>query len=151
MYLASSGSTHFKYGMEKPLLYRVSLRIVNLAAIFRIFLASSVSWGRCSSRRNDMIGVIQLFVLCIVSVGASSMLGCFCISIAKLLLSPPSFDDASFEISSANAFWFLGTCINSTSSNSLVRCPVSLRYFYILSSFASYSPLICSTTSFESL
>ena len=82
-----------------------------------------------------MIGVIQLFVLCIVSVGAFSMLGCFCISIAKLLLSPPSFDDASFEISSASAFWFLGTCINSTSSNSLVRCPVSLRYFYILSSF----------------
>ena len=98
-----------------------------------------------------MIGVIQLFVLCIVSVGASSMLGCFCTSITKLLLYPPSFDNASFEISSASAFWFLRTCINSTSSNSLVKCLVSLRYFYILSSFASYSPLICSTTNFESL
>ena len=98
-----------------------------------------------------MIGVIQLFVLCIVSVGASLMLGCFCTSIAKLLLSPPSSDNASFEISSASAFQFLGTYTNSTSSNSLVRCLVSLRYFCILSSFASYSPMICSTTSFESL
>ena len=151
MYLASSVSTHFNYGMEKPLLYRVSLRIVNLAALFLIFLASSVSWGRCPSRRNDMIGVIQLFVICIVSVGASSMLGCFCTSIAKSLLSPPSSDNASFEISLASAFWLLKAYINSTSSNSLVRCLVSLRYFCILSSFASYSPLICSTTSFESL
>ena len=87
-----------------PLLYNVSLRIVNLAALFLIFLASSVSWGRCPSKRNDTIGVIQLFVLYIVSVGASSMLGCFCTSIAKLLLNPPSSDDASFEISSASAF-----------------------------------------------
>ena len=62
-----------------------------------------------------MIGVIQLFVFCIVNVGASSMMGCFYTSIAKLLLSSPSSDDASFEISSASAFWFLGTCINSTS------------------------------------
>ena len=98
-----------------------------------------------------MIGVIQLFVFCIVSVGASSMLGCFCTSIAKFLLNSPSSDDASFEISSANAFWFLRTCINSTSSNSLIRCFVSLRHFCILSSFASYSPLICSITNFESL
>ena len=33
----------FKYGMEKPLLYKVSLRIVNLVALFLIFLASSAS------------------------------------------------------------------------------------------------------------
>ena len=132
-------------------MYRVSLRIVNLAALFLICLTSFVSWGRCPSRRNNMIDVIQLFVLCIVSVGASSMLGCFCTSIGKLLLSPPSSDDASFEISLASTFWFLGTCTNSTSSNYRVRCLVSLRYFCILSSFASYFPLICSTTSFESL
>ena len=79
------------------------------------------------------------------------MLGCFWISIIKFLLSLPSSDDASFEISSASTFWFLGTCTNSTSSNYRVKCLVSLRYFCILSSFASYSPLICSTTSFESL
>ena len=78
------------------------------------------------------------------------MLGYFWISIVKLLLSLPSSNDASFEISSASTFWFLGTCTNSTSSNSHVRCLVSLRYFYILSSFTSYSPLICSTTNFES-
>ena len=137
--------------MEKPLLYKVSLRIMNLAALFLIFLASSVSWGRCLSWRDDMIGVIQLFVLWITSVGTSSMLGCFWISIIKFLLSLPSSDDASFEISLASTFWFLGTCTNSTSSNYRVRCLVSLRYFCILSSFASYSPLICSTTSFESL
>ena len=79
------------------------------------------------------------------------MLGCFWISTVKFLLSPPSSNDASFEISLASTFWFLGTCTNSTSSNSRVKCLVSLRYFYILSSFASYSPLIYSTTSFESL
>ena len=132
-------------------MYKVSLRIVNLAALFFIFLASSVSWGRCPSWRNDMIGVIQLFVLWITSVGTSSMLGCFWISTVKFLLSPHSSNDASFEISLASTFWFLGTCTNSTSSNSRVKCLVSLRYFYILSSFASYSPLIYSTTSFESL
>ena len=44
------------------------LRTVNLAALFLIFLASSVSWERCPSWRNDMIGVIQLFVLWIASV-----------------------------------------------------------------------------------
>ena len=79
------------------------------------------------------------------------MLGCFWTSIVKLLFNPHSFDDASFEISSATIFWFLRTCTNSTLSNSWVRCLVSLRYFCILSSFASYSPLICSITSFESL
>ena len=61
-----------------------------------------------------------------------------------------SSDDASFEISSATIFWFLGTYINSTLLNAWVRCLVSLRCFYILSSFTSYSPLICSTISFES-
>ena len=66
-----------------------------------------------------MIGVVQLFAFCIVSVGVSSMLGCFCTSIAKLLFSSLSSDDASFEISSASVFWFLGTCINSTSLGAL--------------------------------
>ena len=51
-----------------------------------------------------MIGVIQLFVLWIISIETSLMLGCFWISIVKLLLSPPSSDDASFEISSDSAF-----------------------------------------------
>ena len=44
--------------MEKPFLYRVSFRIVNLAALFLTFLASSTSYGRCLSWRKDMIGVI---------------------------------------------------------------------------------------------
>ena len=98
-----------------------------------------------------MIGVIQLFVLWIASVGTSLMLGYFWISIVKFLLSPPSSDDGSFEISSASTFWFLRTYTNSTSLNSHFKCLVSLRYFYILSSIALYSPLICSTTSFESV
>ena len=51
-----------------------------------------------------MIGVIQLFMLWIVNVGTSSMLGCFWTSIVKLLLSLPSSYDASFEISSASIF-----------------------------------------------
>ena len=79
------------------------------------------------------------------------MLGRFCISITKpMLLVVPSFDDASFETSFATIFWLLGIYTNSTLLNSWVRCFVSLRYFCILSSFASYSPLICPITSFES-
>ena len=65
-----------------------------------------------------MIGVIQLLMLWIVNVGTSSMLGCFWTSIVKFLFNPPSFDDASFKISSATIFWFLGTYTNSTLSNS---------------------------------
>ena len=66
------------------------------------------------------------------------------------MLDPSSSNDTSFETLSATIFWHLGTCTNSTLSNSWVRCFVSWRYFCILSSFASYSPLICSITSFES-
>ena len=90
-------------------------------------------------------------MLWIVNVGTSSMLGRFCISITKpMLLVVPYFDDAIFATSSATIFWLLGVCTNSILSNSSVRCFVSLRYFYILSSFASYSSLICLITSFES-
>ena len=66
-----------------------------------------------------MIGVIQLFVLWIASVGTSSMLGCFWTSNVKFLLSPPSFDDASLEILSASTFWFLGTCCRTHASGVL--------------------------------
>ena len=87
--------------MEKPLLYRVSFRIVNLAAFF---LASSASYGRWLSWRNDMIGVIQLLVLWIANVRTSSMLGHSWISIFKPVLVNPSSDDVSFVISSAIVF-----------------------------------------------
>jgi len=63
--------------MEKPLLYRELFKIVNLAALFLTFLASSTSCGRCLSWRKDMIGVIHLFVISIVNVETSLMLGCF--------------------------------------------------------------------------
>ena len=66
------------------------------------------------------------------------------------MLDPPSSNDANFETSSATIFWLLGTCTNSTLSNFWVKYFVSLRYFYILSSFTLYSPLICSITNFES-
>ena len=66
-----------------------------------------------------MIGVIQLFVLWIVNVGTSSMLGRFCISITKpILLVVPSSDDAIFATSSATIFWLLGICTNSILLNS---------------------------------
>ena len=90
--------------MEKPLLYRVSFRIVNLAALFLTFLASSTSYGRCLPWRNDMIRVIQLPVLWIANVEISSMLGCFWTSIFEPMLVDPSFDDANFTISSATMF-----------------------------------------------
>ena len=137
--------------MEKPLLYRMSFSIVNLAALFLTFLAFSTSHGRWWSWRNDMIEVIQLPVFWIPNVEISSILGCFWASISKPMLVDPSFDDANFAISSAIIFWLLGICTNSTLSNSWVRRIVSLRYFYILSSFASYSSFICLITSLESL
>ena len=61
IYFASSSSTHLRYGMEKPFLYRVSFRIVNLAARFLTFLASSVSTGRHPSHRKERIGFIFWF------------------------------------------------------------------------------------------
>ena len=39
MYLAFFLLTHYRYGMEKPLLYRASVKIVNLAALFLTLLA----------------------------------------------------------------------------------------------------------------
>ena len=126
----------FKYGMEKPLLYKVSFRIVNLATLFLAFLVSSLSYGRCPSLRKDRIEVIQLLVLWIVKVETSSILGCFWTSISKPMLVGLSPDDACFTISSAIMFWLLGICMNSTLSNSYVKCFVILRYFCILSSFA---------------
>ena len=137
--------------MEKPLLYRVLFKIVNLAVLFLTFLAYLMSYGRLPSWRKDRIGVIQLFTLRIAKVKASSMLGRFWTSIFKSILVGPSSNDTCFAISFATIFWHLGICANSTRSNSYVKCFVGLRYFCILSSFSSYSSFICSTTSFESL
>ena len=103
--------------MEKPLLYRMSFSIVNLAALFLTFLASSTSHGRWPSWRNDMIEVIQLPVFWIANVEISLMLGRFWASIFKPMLVDPSSDDANFVISSVIIFWLLGICINSNLSN----------------------------------
>ena len=137
--------------MEKLLLYKLSFKIVNLTAFFLTFLASSTFCGKLRSWRKDKSKVIQLLTLWIAKVETSLMLGHFWISIFKSILVGPSSNDASFVISSATTFWLLGICANSTQSNSCVRCFVNLRYFCILSSFASYSSFICPTISFESL
>ena len=60
-----------------------------------------------------------------------------------------SSDNAILATSSTTIFWVLGIYTNSTLSNPWVRWFVNLRFFCILSSFASYSPLICPITSFE--
>ena len=87
----------------------------------------------------------------IANVGTSSMLGRFWTSMFNSMLVDPSSDEAIFAISSAAVFWPLGIYTNSNLSNSWARCFVSLRYFCILSSFASYSSLIYLITNFESL
>ena len=66
-----------------------------------------------------MIGVIQLFVLWIVNVRTSSMLGHFYISITKpMLLVVSSSDNAILATSSTTIFWLLGIYTNSILSNS---------------------------------
>ena len=90
--------------MEKPLLYKVSFRIVNLTALFLTFLASSTSYGRWLFWRNDMIGVIQLPELRIANVEISSMLGRFWTSIFEPMPVDPFSNDTSFTISSAVMF-----------------------------------------------
>ena len=100
--------------MEKPLLYRVSFKIMNLAALFLTFLASSTSCGSRPSWRKDRIGVIQLLPLCIVKVWTSSMLGHLWTSIYSSVLIGPTSDDDCFASLSAPIFWLLRICVNST-------------------------------------
>lgn len=79
------------------------------------------------------------------------MLGHFCTSTFQSGDIVPSSNDACLATSSAFKFWFLGTYVKSTRSNSWVRWFVNLRYLCILSSFVLYSPFICPITSLESL
>ena len=74
MHLNSSSSTHLKQGCEKSLLQSSSLSIVNLAARFLIFLASSGLGGNYPSL------IIQLELVCTRNAWISSMLGDFCSS-----------------------------------------------------------------------
>ena len=90
-------------------------------------------------------------MLWIANVGTSLMLGRFWTSMFNSMLVDPSSDEAIFAIKFTAVFWPLGIYTNSNLSNSWARCFVSLRYFYILSSFASYSSLIYLITNFESL
>ena len=91
--------------MEKPLLYRVSFRIVNLAARFLAFLALSVAIGSCPSHRKERIGFIQPFWFWITKVWISSILGCFCTSTFKSGELIPSSDNACLATSFASEFW----------------------------------------------
>ena len=136
MYLASFSSMHLKYGIEKPLLYRVSFRMVNLAAHFLTFLALSASAERCPSRRKEMIGLVQPFWFRIIKVWNSSMQRCLYNSTFKSNGSIPSSNDAYLATLSASEFWLHGTCMKSSWSNSWINWFINLRYFCILPSFA---------------
>ena len=122
--------------MEKPLLYKVSVRIVNLAALFLTFLASVVSYGRCLSWMKAMIGVIQLLTFSTANIGISSILGCFYTSISKFALIPSSSDDASLDTSSAVIFRLLDLC-EFHLVKFLSKMSRQPDIFLILSSFAS--------------
>ena len=98
-----------------------------------------------------MIGEIQLFVLWIANVGTSSMLGHFWTFMSNCVLTDPSSNESIFVTSSTTMFWLLGIYVNSTLSISWVRRLISLRYFCILSSFASYSSFIYPIINLESL
>ena len=91
------------------------------------------------------------FWFCIAKVWSSSVLGCLYNSTFKLGEPVLSSNNACLAISSASKFWFWGTCMKSTWSYSWTSWFVSLRYFCILPSFASYSPFICHITNLESL
>jgi hypothetical protein len=60
-------------------------------------------------------------------------------------------DDASRARRSASTFSSLGTWRNSTFSNFFNTLWTSVKYLFILSPLASYSPLTCPTNSCESL
>lgn len=79
------------------------------------------------------------------------MLGNFCISSFRSVKLVPSSNDAYLATSSSSKFWHCGTCKKFIYSNSLIIWFISFWYFYILLSFASYSPSICLIISFELL
>ena len=151
IYLASSSLTHFRLGIKNPLLYKASFRIVNPAALFLIFQASSTSIGSHSYLRKDRIGAVQPFWLWTLRVWNYSMLGYFWTSTFRFGGMDHSFDNACLAISSASEFWFLGIYVNSTRSNSWAKCSDSLSYFCILSSFTLHSPFIFPITNLELL
>ena len=79
------------------------------------------------------------------------MLGYFWTSIFRSGGIDPSSDDAYLATSSTFEFWFWGTCMKATWSNSWAKCFVNLWYLCIPSSFALYSPFIYLITNLESL
>ena len=79
------------------------------------------------------------------------MLSQFWTSIFRPVFIGLASDNDCFASSSDPILWLLGICVNSTWSDSCVKSLVNFRYFYILSSFASNSPFIWPTMSFESL
>ena len=132
MYFASSSLTHLSLGMEKPILYRVSFKIVNPAARFLTFLASSMPTRRRLSCRKERIRFIQLVWFWITKVWSSSILGCLCTSTFKSVEPVPSSDDACLATLSASKFYLQRICVKSTWLNSWTSCFINLRYFCIL-------------------
>jgi hypothetical protein len=111
-------------------------------------LASARFVGKVPSSKYLMIGVIHESLTLMGFNSSSVWLGEYCTSIYWLIASS---EEANFAKVSASVFCSRGTWTRVTSSNQPMVSLTSLRYFAILSSFASYSPLTCPTISYESL
>ncbi len=121
---------------------------MNLVALTFSFLASTTSIGRVPPSRYFVIDVIHELL---ISIGFSSFplwLGEFWTSIRWLVASSK---DANFAKASASMFCSQGIWTMITLLKLVMMLLTRSRYFLILSSFASYSPLTYPTTNCESL
>ena len=124
---------------------------MNRATRFWIFLASLGFGGNRPSLRNDKMGFVHLGRVCIGKVWNSLILGEFCSSSLQSFILSWLSTEALHATSSASAFWSRGIWTNFARWKVFTSWFVNLRYFCILVSFASKSPLTCPMTSCKSL
>ena len=136
---------HNRYGPEKERLYSFwSSDSQNRGAFRRIFSASSLSDGKVSSFKNDIIGSIQLDPtrICWTWAAISFILvGLYKSSTRMTRGRLWAEEDASVARESACVFPLLGMWCRLNDSNFDCRSLIWFKYSYILSSLAfSYPP-----------
>ena len=114
-------------------------------------MASSGFRGSRPSRRNDSIGFVHPELFCMEKVWSSLMLGEFCSSNFQSFMSPGLCAEALYATLSTSVLWSRGIWMNFVWRKVLTNWFTNLRYFCILVSFASKSPLTYPMTSWESL
>ena len=117
-------------------------------ARIRSLYASALSAERVPSLRYRIIGNIHVVLNVMGFTVSSSVEGLPWISTKPSISTP---DDANLARRSTASFSSLGIWSNSTFLNYVSRFLTTVKYFFILSSLASYSPLTCPTINWESL